>query len=131
MELLVCRMNLKTKGRWEVPSAFYSTNKKCGSYFFILPLKIASHLSAAASALRAAFSALIAAASAALALAVHDCSIAWALSRADWQSSVHFLQSSVQAQPWIIVKANATTNNNATILFMLFPPWEPIRLTTE
>jgi hypothetical protein len=84
-------------------------------------LKIDSHFSAAASALRAAFSALIAAASAALALAVHDDSIDAALSRAAWQSSLHFVQSSGQ-QAENIVRANATINNTATILFMLFPP---------
>jgi hypothetical protein len=105
-----------------------SGNEKRGIYFFRPFLNIASHFSAAASALRAAFSALIAADSAALALAVHDCSIDWALSRADWQSSVHFLQSSVPQQPETIVKANATTNITATILFMFFSPFKTVRL---
>jgi hypothetical protein len=103
----------------EVPPAFIREDKRTAYFPFLRPLlNIASHFSAAASALRAAFSALIAAASAALALAVHDASIDAALSIAVWQSSVHLVQFCSQAQP-IIEKANATTNNTATILFIL------------
>jgi hypothetical protein len=115
---------MKKRKKWPVGIPPASLTKKSrNAYFpFFRPcLNIDSHFSAAASALRAALSALIAAASAALALAVQDCSIAWALSIAVWQSSVHLVQFCSQAQP-IIEKANATTNITATILFMLFPP---------
>jgi hypothetical protein len=85
-------------------------------YYFFMPfMNIFSALSAAASARRAAASALWAAASAARALAAH-CSTSWAHLSVEAVSATAVLGP--QAQPEIMVKANATTNSPDKILFM-------------